>query len=846
MRLKSILAISVFLLGCGLISNSEASVTIQENGLVAYYKFEGNAEDSSGLNNVGSEHGGLTYVYGKYGKAAFFDGNDDFIKIPNSSSLNPGDALTISVWVKTSHRTHTGRILDKMGAISGQGYRLYTWNTPSNGYIFDVCTTNNWWQEAEIVDQTSDKWTMVTATYDGNEARIYLDGVLVDVEPTSGPILNSSSDVYLGCRPDQAYFFDGLMDELRVYNRSLSPSEVQTLYQHNGFTKTELDGDGRFISYNDGTVVDTMTNLMWSSIDNGYDITYSDAIAYAESSTLAGHTDWRLATQDELAALFSYSKTQSAECDTQYVNHVVTDLIHLTCFNPWASETDGLFAAGYSFPFGNGRRWWDLNGTTAGESNRALLVRQNLTTLAEVGGRIAFVSDRNGSQGLWTMNLTTGETKLIVSGAENGWRYVDAPRWNSTGKKIFFAAYDSTWNIWAIKSDGSELQKLTSPFGSYFLNPSASPINPDVVFYQKIVPAWTSEVYRLDTLTGIEERIPNSSGRNTQYFDVMDDEVGILFSREPGCCWTPTMYTGYQDMLGGAEQIIKPADGLAEWVGRINRLDHWIAYHQASGYTPPVNVFKMDENGANVTQLTFATGGDAFFFPVWAGGDNTGYLIMSGRISGNDEIYALSPSGTLVNLTSSPAFDYKPDWTPTTGENHAPEFAPLGAQSVELGESLTFKVIASDQDGDDVTITSGVLPSGASFGTDNVFSWTPNYTQAGNYIVDFTAKDNGTPSKTDAINVSISVSVPAPDVIIERLIDIINAPEVPKEVKNALGANLNNAMKFIDTNKTGPATNQINATITKAGEFANAGTISLEFKQLIIDMCLAALKGLNP
>ena len=99
----------------------------------------------------------------------------------------------------------------------------------------------------------------------------------------------------------------------------------------------ETARDGRFIAYDNGTVLDTKTNLMWADKDNGSDINWAKAKSYCENYRGGGYTDWRLPTLDELAGLYDKSKTYKAvRCGFDV--HL-TKLIRLTCSFVWASET---------------------------------------------------------------------------------------------------------------------------------------------------------------------------------------------------------------------------------------------------------------------------------------------------------------------------------------------------------------------------------------------------------------------------------------------------------------------------------------------------------------------------
>ena len=123
----------------------------------------------------------------------------------------------------------------------------------------------------------------------------------------------------------------------------------------------ETGRDGRFIAYNNGTVLDTKTNLIWAAKDNGSNINWANAKSYCENYRGGGYTDWRMPTQDEMAGLYDAGKSRKVECGSS-PNHIATDLINLTCWWVWASETRESYAALGSdaafFFFLSGHRSW--------------------------------------------------------------------------------------------------------------------------------------------------------------------------------------------------------------------------------------------------------------------------------------------------------------------------------------------------------------------------------------------------------------------------------------------------------------------------------------------------------
>jgi hypothetical protein len=132
---------------------------------------------------------------------------------------------------------------------------------------------------------------------------------------------------------------------------------------------TEIARDGPFIAYNNGTVLDTRTKLMWAAKDNGNSIDWRNAKSYCGNYRGGGYTDWRMPTQDELAGLYDSQKSYKATPCTYLVH--LTELIQLSACCPWALETRGSDAA--SFDFDYGERYWNIQ--SYGSNSRGLPVR---------------------------------------------------------------------------------------------------------------------------------------------------------------------------------------------------------------------------------------------------------------------------------------------------------------------------------------------------------------------------------------------------------------------------------------------------------------------------------------
>lgn len=123
----------------------------------------------------------------------------------------------------------------------------------------------------------------------------------------------------------------------------------------------------RFIAYDNGTVLDTQTNLMWAAKDNGTDIDWSNAKIYCDNYRGGGYADWRLPMPAELAQLYDESISGNN-------GYRLTTYITLTNSCPWASETHGSDAALVSFYKGNGKYWF-YQPSIVSDGRRALPVR---------------------------------------------------------------------------------------------------------------------------------------------------------------------------------------------------------------------------------------------------------------------------------------------------------------------------------------------------------------------------------------------------------------------------------------------------------------------------------------
>jgi hypothetical protein len=243
-----------------------------EDGLVLSFHFnEGSgtvAYDSSGNGNNGNLVNGPTWVDGKFGKALSFDGVNDYVEA--NDSIGTFSYLTIAAWFKLNSLPGSYATIYFNGDGSG-GNDIHLAIT-SDGAIFSRADAP---AECDISIRKSSSglvspgnWYHVVVVFDtvNDVKKVYLNGTLVQNVTYTCSIPTANYKDEIGRAYDNSFlnnwYFNGVIDEVRIYNRALSEEEIQALYQ----AKARLDyGDIRFTD-SDGT---TQLNY-WQEADGKF------------------------------------------------------------------------------------------------------------------------------------------------------------------------------------------------------------------------------------------------------------------------------------------------------------------------------------------------------------------------------------------------------------------------------------------------------------------------------------------------------------------------------------------------------------------------------------------------
>jgi len=256
-------------------------------GLVGYWSFNDatstKATDFSGNKNTGTLTGanGLPrWTGGKLGSALSFDGVDDYVTAGDINALDNISAVTFTAWVKPNSPSTLKDIVGKWSSSGNNGITLHTsydYGTDDilwggwNGNTFLESTTN-WF--------TNNTWHFVVGVFDGTQIgnagrlKLYGDGVLQTVSytgtvPATTP--NTAYDVRIGADSEGGRNFPGVIDDVRVYNRALTATEVANLYKSSALVQVNPSAQNKALT--SGLVG------LWSF--NGQDMDWSQTSAEA-------------------------------------------------------------------------------------------------------------------------------------------------------------------------------------------------------------------------------------------------------------------------------------------------------------------------------------------------------------------------------------------------------------------------------------------------------------------------------------------------------------------------------------------------------------------------------------
>lgn len=188
----------------------------------------GEVKDASGNALHGVRSGNATTTTGKYNNGGTFDGTDDYVEIANNSVLNPS-TLTVCAWVKRS------------GAGDGQSYQniidKQVWDDTGYLLAFEPETSTVQWRvlttnsgstyDIDVTVSDNTLWHHYCGSFDGTTSRLYIDGV--SAGSLSATMTTNTSQLRFGTGNDLSGDYQGLIDDVRIYNYPLTSRQIQAV-----------------------------------------------------------------------------------------------------------------------------------------------------------------------------------------------------------------------------------------------------------------------------------------------------------------------------------------------------------------------------------------------------------------------------------------------------------------------------------------------------------------------------------------------------------------------------------------------------------------------------------------
>ena len=364
------------------------------NGLVAYYPFNGNTNDESGNANHGTENGGVSYVLGNIGQSASFDGINDYISVLDKNILDLPNISTISLWLKLSTKfddpnnvlinKYRGDTASEDGYIIGVNQfsenEVFGWAKDSDGNVTNNAITAS---DHKVASISFDNWVHYSFVFENNSVTHYINGILYNT--VNNKMINNSSGndnpLIIGAgmsHTSQVYnFFSGLIDEVRIYNRVLSESEIQELYTQpnnksvaTGDLSQDIIGTWSFAHttpaesmtfYTDGRFTQKKNN----TIINGTYTAKTNTITFTPNINIVmwnSSTDEPISIENDTLTILNYPFTKSSNIIPPINETTVSDTLIITF--PKLNYQGLYFSAVLDFKLNITTSCWELREIT--------------------------------------------------------------------------------------------------------------------------------------------------------------------------------------------------------------------------------------------------------------------------------------------------------------------------------------------------------------------------------------------------------------------------------------------------------------------------------------------------
>jgi hypothetical protein len=464
--------ISAALITVGVLAASPPMGADLSDGLVAHYPLDANALDRT-ANHLDGIVNGATPTSDRFGaadRACAFDGMDDEITIPGTENLNfSSGGFTLCAWIALTGPNADKCVVGKHACGTPNGYFL---GVTANKPVFLVGSTD--YSKERIYGpplQADAAWHFVVGVYDGQIQYLYVDGQLVAAQALNYDYTTSTllkignlSPGTTSCAGSYGMYFGGKVDDVRIYNRALSASEIaELLIERGDTTPPALDGRIAFARY-DNDAADTRTLWWFDTVTRqSQRVPLPGTVPRAHNARWTPDGEWIVFSggQDFNTQIYTVRPDGTGSRRITNGNGDLTD--------PAVSPVDMRVAYNqvYGDVFGI-----NFDGTGLADLGYGIgMVNWSPDGAKLVGTDWALSGGYNSD--LWVWNLTTG-AKTKITSRPAGTAYVK-PAWSPDGSKIAaaFVLQNGTVDIVLMNADGSGIVNLTADWASKTCRPGA-------------------------------------------------------------------------------------------------------------------------------------------------------------------------------------------------------------------------------------------------------------------------------------------------------------------------------------------------------------------------------------
>lgn len=195
----------------------------QPSGAVSWWRGEGNAADSVG-DVSGIVHGGVSYVPGMVGQAFSFDGQTGYVELPGV--FGGGTEYTVEAWVRSAE--DTGGFQAIVSSTATEEFLHFQLSDAGNSAVY--CFPPGPVYFNALSPAPYGVWRHVALSIRSGDSRLYVDGQLIEQQSTTFDHILPTDSLRIGCGFNGGRFFKGEIDELSIFNRALTETEIQAIY----------------------------------------------------------------------------------------------------------------------------------------------------------------------------------------------------------------------------------------------------------------------------------------------------------------------------------------------------------------------------------------------------------------------------------------------------------------------------------------------------------------------------------------------------------------------------------------------------------------------------------------